>query len=41
MRFLVPDLFPDLFGFFGQRKAAKPRAKLEDVRLEPFMDRGA
>ncbi len=41
MCLLVPDLFPDLFGFFGQGEAAEPRAKLENVRLEPLMDRDA
>lgn len=28
MRFLVPDFFPDLFGFFRQGEAAEPRTKL-------------
>jgi hypothetical protein len=41
MRFLVPDLLPDLFGFLRQGETAESLAKLGDVRLKSFVDRDA
>jgi hypothetical protein len=38
VRFLMPDLFPDLLSFFWERKSAQAFAKLEDMPLEPFVD---